>query len=97
LSVAFNLLTFYGPDKVAIEVVAFGPGIYLLVADGANRQRVDSLVAQGVRFDICMNTVETVERETGKPVSLNPHAHPVRAGAAQLLLLAEHGYTVVRP
>ena len=28
------------------------------------RARVDSLIAQGVRFSVCMNTVETVERET---------------------------------
>ena len=27
ISVAYNLLKLYDPDKVAIEVVAFGPGI----------------------------------------------------------------------
>ena len=30
VSVAYNLLKLYGPDKVAIEVVTFGPGIELL-------------------------------------------------------------------
>ena len=30
ISVANNLLKFYDPDKIAIEVVAFGPGIDLL-------------------------------------------------------------------
>ena len=30
ISVANNLMKFYDPDKVAIEVVAFGPGIELL-------------------------------------------------------------------
>ena len=59
ISVAYNLLKFYGPDKVAIEVVAFGPGIDLLRPDNANRKRVESLVAQGVRFDVCLNTVDT--------------------------------------
>ena len=33
-----------------------------------HRAEVDSLVSQGVQFDVCMNTVETIERETGKPV-----------------------------
>jgi len=33
ISVAYNLLKFYDPDKVAIEVVAFGPGIDLLRPD----------------------------------------------------------------
>src|SRR6516162_2753428 len=44
ISIAFKLLEVYGPDKVAIEVVAFGPGIDLLKRDNANRQLVDSLV-----------------------------------------------------
>src|ERR1700724_1103139 len=47
LSVANNLLKLHGPDKVAIEVVAFGPGIDLLNPDNTNRERVESLVAQG--------------------------------------------------
>jgi len=97
ISVAYNLLKFYGPDKIAIEVVAFGPGIALLRADSPNRKLVDSLVAQGVRFDVCMNTVETVERETGHRVPLNPNAKRVEAGVAQILVLTEKGYTLVRP
>jgi uncharacterized protein len=97
LSVANNLLTAYGPDRVVVEVVAFGPGIDLLRAQSPDRQAVDSLVSQDVRFDVCMNTVETVERETGKPVALNPHARKVTAGVAQLIALAEQGYTIVRP
>ncbi len=97
ISVAYNLLKFYGPDRIAIEVVAFGPGIALLRSDSPNRKFVDSLVAQGVKFDVCMNTVETVERETGHRVPLNPNAKPVEAGVAQILALTEKGYTLVRP
>jgi len=97
LSVANNLLKEYGPDRIAIEVVCFGPGIDLLRRESENTVRVDSLVAQGVRFDVCMNTVETVERETGAPVALNPNTHPVRAGVAQILALTARGYTLVRP
>jgi intracellular sulfur oxidation DsrE/DsrF family protein len=97
ISVAYNLLKFYGPDKVAIEVVAFGPGIELLYANSSNRKYVDSLIAQGVRFDICMNTVDTIARTTGKRPELNPKAIPVQAGVAQILALTEKGYTLVRP
>lgn len=97
LSVAYNLLKFYDPDKIAIEVVAFGPGIDLLRANNPHRARVDSLIAQGVQFDVCMNTVETIERETGKRVNLNPKAVQVVAGVAQILALTEKGYTLVRP
>ena len=96
LSVAYNLLETYTPDKIAIEVVAFGPGIDLLRAESPNRARVDSLISQGVQFDICMNTVDTLERE-GKHVNINPKAVKVQVGVGKILELAEKGYTLVRP
>jgi intracellular sulfur oxidation DsrE/DsrF family protein len=97
ISVANNLLKFYDPDKVAIEVVAFGPGIDLLRPENANRKLVESLVAQGVRVDVCLNTVDTIERETGKRPDIIPAATPVQVGVGQILLLTENGYTLVRP
>jgi hypothetical protein len=97
LSVANNLLKFYDPDKVAIEVVAFGPGIDLLRPDNANRKMIESLVAQSVRFDICLNTVDTMERDSGKRPEFIPQATPVQVGVGQILFLTENGYTLVRP
>jgi hypothetical protein len=97
ISVAYNLLKFYDPDKVAIEVVTFGPGIDLLRPENANRKLVESLVAQGVRFDVCLNTVDTIERETGKRPEIIAVATPVQVGVGQILSLTENGYTLVRP
>jgi uncharacterized protein len=97
ISVAYNLIKLYDPDKVAIEVVAFGPGIDLLRTGNANRKLVESLVAQGVRFDVCLNTVDTIERETGKRPEVIPAAIPVQVGVGQILSLTENGYTLVRP
>ena len=97
ISVAYNLLKAYDPDKVAIEVVTFGPGIDLLRPENANRKLVESLVAQGVRFDVCLNTVDTIERETGKRPGIIPAATPVQVGVGQILALTENGYTLVRP
>ena len=97
LSVASNLQKAYGQDKVAIEVVTFGPGIDLLRDTNENRQLVDSLVKQGVRFNVCGNTLDTIERETGQRPKINPHAIEVQVGVGQLLTLSESGYTVVRP
>jgi len=97
LSVANNLIKAYGPDRIAIEVVAFGPGIDLLRAENANRTRVESLIAQGVRFDVCVNTLDTIERETGKRPAIIPSARPVQVGVGQILSLTENGYTLVRP
>jgi hypothetical protein len=97
ISVAYNLLKFYDPDKVAIEVVTFGPGIDLLRPDNANRKLVESLVAQGVRFDVCLNTVDTIKRDTGKRPEFIAVATPVQVGVGQILSLTENGYTLVRP
>ena len=76
ISVAYNLLKLYDPDKVAIEVVTFGPGIDLLLPDNTNRKLVESLVAQGVRFDICLNTVWI--RSNAKPAGGRPLFRPRR-------------------
>jgi uncharacterized protein len=46
---------------------------------------------------VCMNTVETIVRETGQRPPLNPKVKPVEAGVAQILALTEKGYTLVRP
>jgi intracellular sulfur oxidation DsrE/DsrF family protein len=97
ISVAYNLLRAYDPDKVAIEVVTFGPGIDLLRPENANRKLVESLVAQGVRFDVCLNTVDTIERETGHRPDIIPVATPVQVGVGHILALTENGYTLVRP
>ena len=97
LNVAFNVLKVYGPDKVAIEIVAFGPGIDLLRDGNPNADRIRSLVTEGVKFDACENTIDTIERNTGKPFPLNSLAHRVVGGVPHIMTLAEHGYTTVRP
>ena len=97
LSVASNLMKFYDPDKVAVEIVTFGPGIDLLRPENPNRKMVESLVAQGARFDICLNTVDTLERDSGKRPEFISAATPVQVGVAQILFLTENGYTLVRP
>jgi uncharacterized protein len=97
ISVANNLMKFYDPDKVAVEIVAFGPGIELLRPDNANRKLVESLVAQGARVDVCLNTVDTIERDTGKRPEYIAAATPVQVDVAQILFLTENGYTLVKP
>src|ERR1051325_5311792 len=97
ISIANNLLKAYDPDRIAIEVVTFGPGIDLLRPENPNRQRVESLMAQGVKFDVCLNTVDSIERETGKRPAIIAGAIPVQVGVAQILTLTENGFTSVRP
>lgn len=97
VSIAYKLLEVYGPDSIDVQVVAFGPGIDLLKADNPRRQQIDSLIAQGVTFNICGYTLDTIERKTGKRPEINPKAKLVPAGVPFLLSLAEKSYTIVRP
>ncbi|MEN8167412.1 MAG: hypothetical protein ABFR65_08055, partial [Pseudomonadota bacterium] len=74
LNVANNLLKHYGPDRVDVEIVAFGPGLRLLQAENANQGRINGLVGQGVRFSACENTIRGFTKNLGKAPELNQHA-----------------------
>lgn len=97
LSVAANLLEYYGPDAIDIEITTFGPGVRLMYADNSRQERISSLMAQGVRFTVCMNTISTIERDTGNRPDLHPESIPVDVGVAHILDEVEKGYVLVRP
>ncbi|HEY9119035.1 MAG TPA: hypothetical protein VIN33_04730 [Marinobacter sp.] len=97
LSVAANLLEYYGPDGIDIEVTTFGPGVRLMYADNSRRERISSLMAQGVRFSVCMNTINTIERDTGNRPELHPESIRVDVGVAHILDEVDKGYVLVRP
>lgn len=98
LNVANNLLNHYGQDKVDVEIVAFGPGLKLLFADNANKARIKSLAAAGVRFSACQNTVKAMTAQNGGVApALLPEAQPTPAGIARIVDLEEQGYHNVRP
>jgi len=98
LSVANNLIKHYGgPDFIDIEIVAYGPGLSLLYPDNPLLDRVSSLVSNDVRFAGCLNTVATIERNTGKKPELIAATIPVQTGVARIIELAQQGYVVIRP
>ncbi len=98
LSVANNLIKHYGgPDFVDIEIVTYGPGISLLYPDNPNHERIASLLTNEVRFVGCLNTVETIERKTGKRPVLIAETIFVQTGVARLVERATQGFVVIRP
>ena len=98
ISVASNLVKHYGgPDFVDLEIVAFGPGLSLLFPGNPQQERITSLMASDVRFVSCLNTVETIERKTGKRPELVDGTMPVQTGVAHLVERATEGYVVIRP
>jgi intracellular sulfur oxidation DsrE/DsrF family protein len=98
LDVANNLIRHYGgPDFIDIEIVTFGPGVRLLYAESPHESRIASLVDNGVRFYVCENTLDTMERNYGSRPKLSSHAISVQAGVARIIEKVEEGFTLVRP
>lgn len=98
LNVASNLVKHYGPDRIDIEIVAFGPGLRLLFAENANSPRIDRLAQDsGVRFSACDNTTRKVTEVLGHPPIFNDNAGHVSAGVVRILELVEQGYTLIKP
>jgi len=97
LNVANNLIKHYGPDQVEIEIVAFGPGLRLLFAENVNKDRIQSLVGNGVRFAACDNTIRNMGKKLGHPPELNPNAVHVSAGVVQIIDLEKKGYMLIKP
>ena len=98
LDTANNLIKNYGgPDMIDIEIVTFGKGVRLMYADSQHQVRISSLVENGVRFYVCRNTLDTMERTHGNRPKINPHAIMVQAGVAHIIDRVDDGYILIRP
>lgn len=97
LNVANNLQSSYGVGNATIEIVAFGPGLDLLLKDNSNGDRIQQLAMNGVRFSACGNTMKGIAKKTGKEPELNPNAVKVAVGVGRIVELSGQGYTIVRP
>ncbi len=98
LNVANNIVKHYGPDRVAVEVVAFGPGLRLMFASNDNASRIDGLSANGVEFAACGNTLKRVTQlRDGEAPQLNASANVVPAGVVRIGELTQQGYILVKP
>lgn len=97
LNNAVNLQKLYGMDNVAIEIVAYGPGLGLLTTKGDQATRVKSLAQQNITFSACGNTMKNVEKKSGKKPELTEGVQIVNAGVARILELQSDGYGYIRP
>ena len=100
LNVAGNILKHYGKDQVKVEIVAFGPGLGVLVANKKNKNlnRIASLAGDGVSFSACGNTMKKMTKKNkGKTPKLHAKANVVPAGVIRILELQEKGYSIIKP
>jgi intracellular sulfur oxidation DsrE/DsrF family protein len=95
LSVANNVLKFYGPEKVEMKIVAYSKGLALLYK--RNRKtavRVDALMQYDVEFVACGNTMRTLKV---KEEDLVEGSIIVTAGVVELLESVKAGWIYIKP
>ena len=97
LNVAGNLQNYYGAANVDIEIVAFGPGVRLMLENNVNTPRIKRLVDSGVRFSACKNTLGNMAKILGKTPDVNPLVGQVPAGAGRILQLNAAGWQILKP
>ena len=97
LNMASNLQKLYGMDNIKVEVVAFGRGLGVLTLESAEAARVKSMAMQDVRFSACANTMDKIERKSGKRPQLTEGVEIVPAGVGRIMELQEQGYAYASP
>jgi len=94
---AVNLQKHYGIDNIAIEIVAYGPGLGMLTSKSKSADRVESLAMSDITFSACGNTMAKVAKKSGQMPVLLEGVQQVQAGVARIMELQEQGYAYVRP
>ena len=87
-------------EKVAIEIVAYGPGLHMLRADTSPvRQDIAAMSMEydNVSFAACGNTQDKMKKKENKAIPLIPEAKRVTAGVVRLMELQEQGWSYVKP
>lgn len=97
LNVANNLMKHYDAGDLDLEIVAFGPGLKLMLEGNVNTPRIKSLMSVGVRFSGCSNTLNNFSKKLGYKPELIDGVTVVPAGAARILQLNAAGYQILKP
>jgi len=101
LNNAKNVQSYYADkgETVAIEIVAYGPGLKMYTADSPVKDRISamSLEHENLIFAACSNTLAAMEKKAGTKVELISEASMVASGVVRLIELQEQGYSYVRP
>ncbi len=98
LDISNNLTKRYGQEMIDIEVIAFGAGVPLFLAeDSQYAQRIASLQEHGVRFYVCGNTLDTLERKNHKRPAILTGVEVVQTGVKFMIDEIKRGYILIHP
>lgn len=95
LSSANNVLKFYGPEKVEMEIVAYSGGIRMLLkSDPKIAERVRTLMLYDVTFVACGNTMRT---KNITEEQLIQDTEVVTAGIVEMIERVKEGWVYIKP
>jgi intracellular sulfur oxidation DsrE/DsrF family protein len=102
LNNATNVAQYYKDlgEKVAIEIITFGPGLHMLREDTSPvKARIETLALSNpeISFKACGNTQENMSRAENKAIPIVPQATVVKSGVVRVLELQEQGWSYVKP
>ena len=102
LNNAQNVANYYAAqgDEVVIEMVAYGPGLNMLIPGKSpveDRISTMSLALDNLTFSACGNTHRKMSEKAGSEVALLDEAELTPSGVVRLIELQEQGYAYVRP
>jgi hypothetical protein len=102
LNNATNVAQYYKDrgEKVAIEVVTFGPGLHMLRNDTSPvKARIETLALSTpeISYKACGNTQQNMQKAESKDIPIIPQAQVVASGVVRVMELQEQGWTYVRP
>jgi intracellular sulfur oxidation DsrE/DsrF family protein len=89
-----NVQADLGAGNVDVEVVAYGPGIGMLLANSVVSPRLEEALAAGVKVVACENTMK------GQKLARKDMADGigyVQAGVVELIQKQQQGYAYIRP
>ena len=88
-------------QKVQIEVVAYGPGLNMLLANSPVAPRVQNMFASSddISFAACGNTMKKMSKKAGKELELLAFSNVkmVPAGVVRIIELQDKGWHYVKP
>ena len=87
-------------EKVAIEIVTFGPGLHMLREDTSPvKARIETLALSTpeISYKACGNTRENMRKAENKEIPIIPQAKVVSSGVVRVMELQERGWSYVKP
>jgi uncharacterized protein len=104
LNNAANIIEYYRSksEEVAVDVVAYGPGLNMLRADTSPvldriKQLKNVAFPSTIQFSACNITREGMAKKEGHPIDIVSDAVVVPSGVIHLMELQEDGWSYIRP